>query len=320
MSRDRNRNDDFDFNNEQADERENFFDLEEPADEFTAAPAQTADDRQPNARDRIQQMRREQSSDVQDRRRQQRTLYGIVAAVLVVVVVGSIIFLLLPKGSGGTQPGGGVASGSPRPLRTGTAPAIGAVKTMQVVGGEPTATPNAEQAIELTPPGQIATVAGEVATAVPGNAPEPTPVDLGQPRPPANSPAVQPAITVAATQPPAPPSAGDSGDNVRQTTAQAGDILTTIAQREGVSVAQLMAANNEAIRHPQDLQAGQKLKVPGKNYAPASLTWNVRGGDNLTRISNQLGVTVERISSSNADRIGPDSTIYPGTDLIIPLK
>ena len=92
-------------------------------------------------------------------------------------------------------------------------------------------------------------------------------------------------------------------------TVQRGDTLTAIARREGVSLDDLLSANN--LSRNSTIYAGQELRVPASGAradtspAPAASrtddtqNYTVVAGDNLTRIANRHGVTVAEIRRLN---------------------
>lgn len=97
-------------------------------------------------------------------------------------------------------------------------------------------------------------------------------------------------------------------------TVQRGDSLWKIAQQFGVSVADLIAANNLTTN---TLQVGQQLIIPGSGTVtpPTTTTYTVQRGDSLWSIANRFGVTVNAIR--NANNLTSD-TLQIGQVLTIP--
>lgn len=88
-----------------------------------------------------------------------------------------------------------------------------------------------------------------------------------------------------------------------------GQTLSGIAQRYGVSVDALVAANN--LSNQDYLRPGQVLRLPMAGEQPVSIatkrgrgsgadgSYTVRSGDTLSTIANRLGTTVDRLSRLN---------------------
>ena len=106
---------------------------------------------------------------------------------------------------------------------------------------------------------------------------------------------------------------------------KSGDTLYRIAAKYGVTVQQLVAANN--ISNPNLIFSGQVLKIPG-TAAPATTvpsgtgtasaggTYTVKSGDTLTKIASAYGVTVQQIVAAN--NIANPNLIRVGQVLKIP--
>ena len=104
-------------------------------------------------------------------------------------------------------------------------------------------------------------------------------------------------------------------------TVRVGDTLSSIAQRQGVTLIALTNANG--ITNPNVLWVGQKLLIPGppdSNSLPPSGTsqvhYTVRSGDTLGRIAQQYDTTAAAIARAN--RITSPNLIYVGMNLVIP--
>jgi LysM repeat protein len=100
---------------------------------------------------------------------------------------------------------------------------------------------------------------------------------------------------------------------------QAGDSLTRIAARYGLSVSQLAAANG--LGSNSWVYAGQRLTIPtgtpvNPPAVPSGSTYVVQRGDTLTRIAVLHGVRVGDLASLNGLRW--NSWVYVGQRLAIP--
>jgi len=123
--------------------------------------------------------------------------------------------------------------------------------------------------------------------------------------------------TATSTLPPAPTKTPVSGGTTY--TVQPGDTLYSIARRYDMTVDELMRLNG--ITDPGALRVGQKLTIsPGATGAtpvPGQETVHVvQRGENLFRIAQRYGVTVEAIAKRNG--IVNPSLIWTGQRLIIP--
>jgi LysM repeat protein len=107
---------------------------------------------------------------------------------------------------------------------------------------------------------------------------------------------------------------------------QAGDTLGAIAQRFGVSVDVLIAANT--LRDPNNLIQGQVLFIPGYQGTTATAgteeeraseepaTHTVKAGETLFAIAQEYGVTTAEIIAAN--RLTDPDSLQTGQNLIIP--
>ena len=96
-------------------------------------------------------------------------------------------------------------------------------------------------------------------------------------------------------------------------TVKRGDNLTKIAKQFNTTVSQLVAWNN--IPNPNLIYVGQVLKVGEKNPdpkppEPEKEYYVVKRGDNLTKIANMYGTTVQQLVAWN--NIANPNLIYPG--------
>jgi len=109
----------------------------------------------------------------------------------------------------------------------------------------------------------------------------------------------------------------DAEESTTRYRVRRGDNLGSIAQRHGTSVAAIRSANN--LRGTRII-AGQTLVIPGASQQAASAPaarYQVRRGDNLTRIARAHGVTVNDIRAENRLR---GDRIIAGQTLTIPSR
>lgn len=92
-------------------------------------------------------------------------------------------------------------------------------------------------------------------------------------------------------------------------TMKKGDNLSTVAQKYGVSVSDIIKANN--IKNPNKVNVGTKLIIP-----PKTTKYTVQKGDTLTGIAKKYGTTVAALKSAN--NIKDTDKLYIGKVLVIP--
>ena len=98
-------------------------------------------------------------------------------------------------------------------------------------------------------------------------------------------------------------------------TVQSGDTLTKIANQYGVTVNQIVNANN--VQNPNLIYPGQRLIIPSSNSSVVgNQTYTVRRGDTLSEIASRYGTTVSNLVRLNGIR--NPNLIYPGQVLILP--
>jgi LysM repeat protein len=107
-----------------------------------------------------------------------------------------------------------------------------------------------------------------------------------------------------------------SNDKKRQPTTYtvvAGDSLSAIAQRSGVSLAALEAANPQ-ITDPNLIYVGNTVNIPPPGTA--ANTYLINPGDTLSAIAQRYGTTVDALAQANG--IADPNVIYIGGQLVVP--
>ncbi|WP_197408556.1 LysM peptidoglycan-binding domain-containing protein [Deinococcus actinosclerus] len=105
-------------------------------------------------------------------------------------------------------------------------------------------------------------------------------------------------------------------------TVRAGDTLSGIAVRTGVSVAALRAANPR-LKTADAVQAGWVLTVPTSTAARTAAapvkagTYVVRDGENLTVIARRFGLSLNQLLGANPQYRG-GKAVWAGAKLVIP--
>ncbi len=107
------------------------------------------------------------------------------------------------------------------------------------------------------------------------------------------------------------PTASTAAQSNTSYTVQNGDTLSDIANRNGMSVEQLLAQNPQ-IRNPDVIYPGDQINVGsgGKQYT-------VQSGDTISDIATRLGVSESDLLKANPQVSNPDM-IYPGDVLNLP--
>lgn len=98
---------------------------------------------------------------------------------------------------------------------------------------------------------------------------------------------------------------------VQAYTVKPGDTLWAIAQRNGVTVQDLVRANGLA--NPGAIFPGEQLTIPGQQR---SGTYTVQPGDTLWGIAHSLGIHLSDLL--NANSVGDPNVIRPGDKLTVP--
>lgn len=112
---------------------------------------------------------------------------------------------------------------------------------------------------------------------------------------------------------PNPSTPGSSGGNY---TVRSGDTLSAIAERNGVSLSSLIAANPQ-IKNPNLIYPGQTVHLPNGASGGGGGSHTVRSGDTLSGIAAQNGVSLSSLIAANPQIKNPN-LIYPGQTVHIP--
>ena len=96
---------------------------------------------------------------------------------------------------------------------------------------------------------------------------------------------------------------------------QTGDTLSAIAQRHGVSLAALEAANPQ-IGNPNYIYPGETIHLPGGSHDSGS-GYTVRRGDTLSAIASLHGVSLAALEAANPQIRNPN-LIYVGQVIRVP--
>ena len=116
------------------------------------------------------------------------------------------------------------------------------------------------------------------------------------------------------TQPEPNPDTGSNPAPAGSYTVRSGDTLSAIAQRNGVSLSSLLAANPQ-ISNPNLIYPGQQIHLSGNGSGGGSHT--VRSGDTLSAIAASNGVSLSSLIAANPQIRDPD-LIHPGQQVRIP--
>ncbi|RME59714.1 MAG: LysM domain-containing protein, partial [Caldilineae bacterium] len=100
-------------------------------------------------------------------------------------------------------------------------------------------------------------------------------------------------------------------------TVQPGDNWTVVAQRVGLTVAELQAANPQAVRPSGWLIVGEKLFIPAPPVQEEQF-YTVQPGDGWTTIAAQFGVSTRLLQAVNPRSVRPGLILYVGERLLIP--
>lgn len=99
-------------------------------------------------------------------------------------------------------------------------------------------------------------------------------------------------------------------------TVVAGDSMFSIAQRFGIPLAELIAANPQ-IPDPSRLVPGQIVCVPEFRCPANTFSYTVQPGDTMFSIAQQFGVSLQALIAANPQVQNPNQ-LYPGQNVCVP--
>ena len=92
--------------------------------------------------------------------------------------------------------------------------------------------------------------------------------------------------------------------------------MFSIAQRFGIPLAQLIAANPQ-IPDPSRIVPGQIVCVPNFPCPANTFSYTVRQGDTMFSIAQQFGVSLQALIAANPQVQNPNQ-LYPGQNICVP--
>lgn len=99
---------------------------------------------------------------------------------------------------------------------------------------------------------------------------------------------------------------------------QRGDNWYTVSVRTGLSIAELRAANPQAVRSSGWLITGEKLFVPTQKPVNTT-TYNVKAGESWSVIAKKFGISIGLLKAANPKSVRPDDVLHRNETLVIPL-
>lgn len=97
-----------------------------------------------------------------------------------------------------------------------------------------------------------------------------------------------------------------------------GDSLWAIAQKLGVELSALQAANPDVRPPDYQVNVGQTLNIPGQGGNGGSQKYTVAAGDTMFSIAERSGVSLQDLQNANPQVKGPDYVLHEGDVLTIP--
>lgn len=105
-----------------------------------------------------------------------------------------------------------------------------------------------------------------------------------------------------------------------------GESISSIAKRNGVTVQDILKANNIKPKDAAKIRPGKRLTIPAKGSIKGSSkgavkrTHTISRGENLSTIAKRYGVTVQELRKANNLTAKQAETIHAGQTLTIPSK
>jgi LysM repeat protein len=165
-----------------------------------------------------------------------------------------------------------------------------------------------------------ATAAGVTAAT---DTPAATPLAAGTPAAPATATSAAAATAAGVTAAAAPIIHPLAAQGFYAYTVLPGDSWPVVAQRTGISIHNLQAANPQAIRPNGWLATGEKLAIPvpvdpQTGSAPSTMIYTVQPGDSWSSISEQFGIRIILLQAVNADSVRQAGILRIGEEILIP--
>lgn len=108
---------------------------------------------------------------------------------------------------------------------------------------------------------------------------------------------ILPIVQAQTPEPPSTPIPANSNPIPLIHIVQEGENLTIIATNFGITIEELLAAND--LTNADMLSIGQQLIIPGREGEPLTTTYTVQAGDTLRQIAALFNTTLEEILASN---------------------
>ncbi|MEZ4729245.1 MAG: LysM peptidoglycan-binding domain-containing protein [Caldilineaceae bacterium] len=110
----------------------------------------------------------------------------------------------------------------------------------------------------------------------------------------------------------------DQAENGYTYTVQRGDNWYSVATRTGLTIAELRAANPQAVRSSGWLITGEKLFIPASQPV-ATTTYTVQPGESWSVIAKKFGISIQLLKAANPRSIRYGDVLRRNEVLVIPL-